>query len=152
MLLLDSVVAHAGIDVFSVNLKRDAGTTASLTYNSGASPAQLGQPLEIRLLAVDFTDEYEVAFDDVKLSRVTSDAVTVTLTLAVNNVGRLDPPVQDTMTIDVYDDACKAAIGKGLAADNPTDIDGNCITGLADFAVMATKWLTDNALTAPVAK
>ena len=42
-------------------------TTASLTYNSGASPAQRGQPLEIRLLAVDFTDWFEVHYDDVKL-------------------------------------------------------------------------------------
>jgi hypothetical protein len=42
-------------------------TTASLTYNSGASPAQIGQPLEIRLLAVDFTDWYEVHYDNVVL-------------------------------------------------------------------------------------
>ena len=151
MLLLDSVVAHAGMDVFRVNFKRDAGTTASLTYNSSASPAQLGQPLEIRLLAVDFTDEYEVDFDDVKLSRVTSDAVTVTLTLAVNDV--LNPtPVEDTMTIDVYDDACAAALGAGLDAIGPADFDGNCITDFKDFAEMAGAWLTDYELTAPVAK
>jgi hypothetical protein len=54
------------------------------------------------------------------------------------------------MTIDVYDDACKATIGAGLAGDNPTDIDGNCITGFGDLAVMAAKWLNDNALTEPV--
>ena len=58
----------------------------------------------------------------------------------------------DTMTIDVYDTACKAAIGKGLAADNPTDFDGNCITGLEDLAEVATKWLNDTRLTEPVAK
>ena len=40
---------------------------AILTYNSGASPAQLGDPLEIRLLAVDFADGYEVDFDNVIL-------------------------------------------------------------------------------------
>ena len=45
--------------------------TVSLSYNSGANPAQLGLPLEIRLLAVDFTDWYEVNFDDVKLGYVT---------------------------------------------------------------------------------
>jgi len=63
-----------------------------------------------------------------------------------------NPTVADTMTIDVYDDACLAAIGKGLAADNPGDFDGNCITGFEDLAVMATKWLVDYALSEPVAK
>ena len=47
----------------------------SLTYQSGPDPAQLGQPLEIRLIAVDFTDgggfdAYEVDFDEVSLSIV----------------------------------------------------------------------------------
>jgi hypothetical protein len=45
----------------------------SLTYTSGHSPAQLGQPLEIRLIAVDYTDGgggdgYEVDFDSVTLT------------------------------------------------------------------------------------
>jgi hypothetical protein len=56
------------------------------------------------------------------------------------------------MTIDVYDDACKAAIGKGLAADYPADVDGNCIINFADFAVMATTWLNDTGLTGPIPK
>jgi photosystem II stability/assembly factor-like uncharacterized protein len=42
----------------------------SLTYDSGPNPAQLGQPLEIRLLA---TGSQEVNFDDVTLTGV-SDA------------------------------------------------------------------------------
>jgi hypothetical protein len=61
-------------------------------------------------------------------------------------------PVDDTMTIDVYDDACKATLGAGLAADNPTDLNRDCVTGLEDIAVMALAWLVDNSLTAPVAK
>jgi len=40
---------------------------AVLTYNSGAAPDQLGEALEIRLLAVDFTDWYEVHYDNVVL-------------------------------------------------------------------------------------
>jgi len=131
-------------------------TTASLTYNSGASPAQLGEALEIRLLAVDFTDGKGVDFDDVWLTAEgpTPDPYSVTLTLAVNNEGQ--PPekaVDDTMTIDVYDDACEAArIGKGLAADNAGDFDGNCITDANDLGELATKWLDDTGLTAPVTK
>jgi hypothetical protein len=56
------------------------------------------------------------------------------------------------MTIDVYDDACKVAISIGLATENPTDLDKNCITDLRDYAILAAKWLVDNALTAPIAK
>ena len=88
-------------------------------------------------------------FDDVKLTAEgpTPDPYTVTLTLAVDDV------YKDTMTIDVYDDACEAArIGKGLAADNPGDFDGNCITDANDLAELATKWLNDTGLTGPVVK
>jgi hypothetical protein len=56
------------------------------------------------------------------------------------------------MTIDVYDDAYKAAIGKGLAANYPADLDGNCIMNFNDVALMATKWLNDIGLKEPVIK
>jgi hypothetical protein len=126
--------------------------SAGLTYNSGASPAQLGETLEIRLLAVNSTDDQEVDFDDVKLTAEgpTPDPYDVKLTLTVNDGD--NPPVTDTMTIDVYDDACKAAIGKGLAADNPGDFDGNCVTDFEDLALMATKWLDDTGLAGPQPK
>ena len=87
----------------------------------------------------------------VTITKATDNPSTVTLTLAVHD--GIHPTVQDTMTIDVYDDACLAArIGLGLAADNPTDLDGNCITDLKDLAEMLAKWLDDHALTAPVPK
>jgi hypothetical protein len=51
----------------------------------------------------------------------------------------------------VYDDARQAArIGKDLTSI--TDLDNNCITNLRDYAVLAAKWLIDNALTKPIAK
>jgi hypothetical protein len=56
------------------------------------------------------------------------------------------------MAIDVYDDACQAAIGRGLAADYPADFDRNCVINFDDFALMATTWLNDTGLTEPVAK
>jgi len=68
------------------------------------------------------------------------------MTLAVNNAGRTDPPVKSIMTIDVYDDACLAALDLALAEIDPTDLDGNCITNFEDFALMAAKWLDDYAL------
>ncbi len=81
----------------------------------------------------------------------TGDALTVTLTLVVHD--GIHPAVQDTMTITVYDNACLATrFGLGLAANHPTDLDGNCTTDSRDFAVMTTKWLNDTGLTEPVAK
>ena len=126
--------------------------TASLTYDSGADPAQLGEALEIRLLAVNFANGKGVDFDNVQLTAEGPPAEphSVRLTLTVND-GE-NPPVRNAMTIDVYDDACKAAIGKGLGADNPGDFDGDCITSFTDLAVMATKWLNDTGLTGPVPK
>jgi hypothetical protein len=60
--------------------------------------------------------------------------------------------VEDTMTIAVYDDACLAAKAAGPVVIDSTDIDENCITNFKDFAVMASTWLEDYALTEPVAK
>jgi len=88
----------------------------------------------------------------VTITKATDNPSIVTLTLAVNNEGRLEPAVEDTMTIDVYDDSCLAAKAAGTVELDPTDFDGNCITNFEDFAVMATTWLYDYTLTEPVAK
>jgi len=137
----------------------DAGV--SMITWSGQSvqldPNVAGTPLTYAWSA-DPVDGVGVAFSDATALAPTvtitkpapGDAVTVTLALTVK--GGLNPVMGDTMTIDVYDDACLAAIGKGLGADNPTDFDGNCITGLEDVAVMATKWLIHTGLTGPVPK
>ena len=98
---------------------------------------------------VVFSDE-TVEDPTVTITKDTDNPSTVRLTLTVND--GVNPPVTDSIRIDVYDDACLAAIGKGLAADNPGDFDGNCITGLGDLAVMATKWLNDTGLREPVVK
>jgi hypothetical protein len=82
----------------------------------------------------------------------TGDATVVTMTLAANNVGSGKPAVEDTMTIDVYDDACKAANADGALEYDPVDFDANCITDLSDYAVMAAAWLVDYTLTGPVTK
>ncbi len=73
----------------------------------------------------------------------------VTLTLAVND--EFNPtPVTDTMTIDVYANECMAAIGTG--ADDPGDVDEDCMTNLKDIAEIAAAWLDVYSLTAPFAK
>jgi len=112
-----------------------------LTYLWSADPAD----------GVEFSDPDALA-PTVTITKATDNPSVVTLTLAVNNEGRVEPPVTDTMTIDVYDDSCLAAKAVGLAVIDPTDFDGNCITNFGDFAVMATTWLDDYTLTAPEPK
>ncbi len=101
----------------------------------------------------------------VTITKATGDAVTVTLTLALNLQGRTEPDVEDNMTIDLYDDPCLAAIA---ALGSDYDFDENCIRNLEDFSVisatwqagselaylaaMASKGLVDYTLTAPVPK
>ena len=116
-----------------------------VSYAWSAEPNGIGDP------------DIDVVFDSnsiedptVTIAKAAGDAVTVTLTLTVND-GE-NPPVEDSMTIDVYDDACKATIGKGLAVDNPADFDENCITGFEDLAVMASTWLDSEVLQAPIPK
>ncbi|MHC4743711.1 MAG: hypothetical protein ACYS8Z_17480, partial [Planctomycetota bacterium] len=76
-----------------------------------------------------------------------------TLTLEVNNQGRLEPPVTDSMKIDVYDDACQAALDLGeTVVFDSTDFNRDCITNFEDFALMAATWLDDYILTEPVPK
>jgi hypothetical protein len=122
-------------------VEKEGSDWTNLTYAWSADP----------LDGVEFSDPDALA-PTVTITKATDNPSTVTLTLAVNNEGRVEPPVTDTMTIDVYDDSCLAAIDLGLAVIDPTDFDANCITNLADFAEMALTWLDDYTLTAPVVK
>lgn len=89
----------------------------------------------------------------VTITKDTDDPSVVALTLAVNDQGRTGAPVEDSMSVYVYDDSCKMVrIGQGKAADHPTDLDGNCITDLRDFARLASQWLSGEALSAPIWK
>jgi hypothetical protein len=122
----------------------------SLTYLWTAEPNGIGDPN----LDVVITDaDTENAMVTITKTVPTGDVTVVTMTLAVNNAGNPpDDAVTDTMTIDVYDDACLAALDLGLATIDTTDLDGNCITAFPDFAVMAATWLDDYMLTEAVAK
>ena len=125
------------------NVVEKAGSSwTDLTYAWTANPAT----------GVVFVPDAGVESPTVTITKATGNPSAVVLKLEVNNSGRTGHGVIDTMQIDVYDTACKAAIGKGLAADNPTDLDGNCITDLADFAVFAADWLNGELMQAPVKK
>ena len=97
---------------------------------------------------VVFSDPNTLA-PTVTITKATLNPSPVKLTLAVTLEG-VDT-VSDTMTIDVYDDACKASRGNGHEYA-VTDFDGNCVTSLGDFALLAEKWLADYTLTEPAPK
>jgi len=113
----------------------------NLTYAWSAEPAD----------GVEFSDPNSLA-PTVTITKETDNPSVVTLTLAVNNEGRTGPPATDSMTIDVYDDGCIAALSLGLTELDPTDIDGDCATAFSDFALLAATWLDDYALTEPAPK
>jgi len=122
-------------------VEKEGSDWTDLTYLWSAEPAD----------GVEFSDP-DVLAPTVTITKATDNPSAVTLTLAVNNVGRVDPPVEDTMTIDVYDDSCLAAEGAGTVVFDSTDFNQDCITNFADFAVLATTWLEYYMLTEPVVK
>jgi hypothetical protein len=134
--------------------------TVNLSYNSGSSPAQEGEALEIRFIAKETVDaDRAVYFDDVQLliNGESGEIVyyhlptIVRLTLAATLEDYV--PVFDTMVIDVYDTACLAAIDTDLDVLDLTDITADdCITNILDFAEIAEGWLVDYELTEPVEK
>ena len=88
---------------------------------------------------VVFSDETAEA-PTVTITKETLNPSTVRLTLAVTLEG--EGTAEDSMKIYVYDDACMATTGAGYEYAI-TDFNGNCITGLGDFAILAQTWLVD---------
>lgn len=112
----------------------DTWKTASLTYNSGGDPVQLGQPLEIRLLAVDFDDWYEVHFDNVTLSYsepvpVWNDVNVVTVVELEAAVAAANPGDRINLAAGTYVLTSQIEIKSGVAYQGAgvdlTIIDGN---------------------------
>ena len=119
--------------------------TSSVTYESGDSPTQLGEPLEIRLIAKLGTQEMN--FDNVRLTAdpnfpaYVPDVLGLKLTLDIDGK-------YDAMEIDVYPDGCAAWLAAGLR--ETTDLVGDeCITNVADLAEWVKTWPDHNAFTEP---
>jgi hypothetical protein len=122
------------------------------TTGDGVGDPNMGEPLEIRLIAKK--DVYEMSFDNVRLTSSAGFPVqpgeTYTLTCtARDDVGS----GSDTVEIDVYDGACKAArLGLSKGAENPSDLNGDCETDLKDLSEMLLTWLDETVLTEPKVK
>lgn len=130
----DAMVTWSGESI-DLDASVQAGVTVT-SYSWTASPAD-----GVLFSATDVEDP------TVTITKATDNPSTVTLTLTVED-GE-NPPVANSLTVDVYDDACKATVAKGLNADNPTDLNGDCVTNLGDFAEMAAKWLAGEILAGP---
>ncbi|MCF7956172.1 MAG: hypothetical protein K9M75_10245 [Phycisphaerae bacterium] len=75
----------------------------------------------------------------------TDEAVVVTLMLSVTLEGV--GTVNDTITIDVYDNSCEAVEAMGVeAAYSASDFNKDCVVDINDLAVMAAAWLEDYSL------
>jgi len=69
--------------------------------------------------------------------------VTLMLSITLKDV----VTISDTMTIDVYDNSCKAAAAVGIeAAFDPADFNTDCIIDITDLAAMVAAWLEDYSL------
>ena len=101
---------------------------------------------------VVFTPSATVEAPTVTITKATNNPSVVTLTLAVNNEGSGKFDVLDTMTIDLYDDGCKAANADGTLEYDSTDFNQDCNTDLEDLAELAAAWLSDYTTTVPIVK
>ena len=121
-----------------------------------------GQPVQ---LAPTFDDYTPSTFawsadpaDGVVFSNPNIEAPTVTITKATDNPStvtltlEVDGTHEGSMEIDVYDDACTAAIAVGLSVYDQTDLDENCVTDIKDLAAVLAEWLADYKATGPAPK
>ncbi|MCF7954367.1 MAG: hypothetical protein K9M75_01060, partial [Phycisphaerae bacterium] len=137
-------------DANSLTVEPGTFVTSEINYTSGAS-VNSGQKLGIRLIALmgshvrdidaGDTSVYEVNFDDVRI--LTDGDSTYAITLAVSD--EANPAVEDTMQIDVFDDACLATV-VGMGIRGSGDVNGDCDVNTDDLQQMATMWLNDHNL------
>jgi len=120
----------------------NSNPVTALTFEWSAYPAG----------GVVFTPNANVEDPNVTITKATDNPSVVTLTLAVNNEGSGKYDVIDTMMIDVYDDACKAANADGTLEYDSTDFNRDCITNFEDVVEMVAAWLIDYTATVAIVK
>jgi hypothetical protein len=74
-----------------------------------------------------------------------------TVTVTVDDEFPFNAPHAATLQLDCADNPCQAARSIGIGAQYAGDITVDCKVNLTDFARIAREWLTDYALTGPVA-
>ena len=94
-------------------------------------------------------DSNSIEDTTVTITKDAGEPISVTLELLVDDGVTI--PVWDTVTIEVYDDACMAT-RLGLEITERTDLNKDCIINLKDLAVIAAKWLYVTGLESPQPK
>ncbi len=137
----DNMVALSGQDVTLAPtiVEKDPTDWTNLTYHWTAEPDT----------GVSFSAT-DVEAPTVTITKATDNPSIVTLTLAVYGEGK-PMPVEDTLTIDVYNDTCLASLAAGIPLDE-MDLDGNCVINLEESAKMAETWLVDYEIEDPAPK
>jgi hypothetical protein len=127
-------------DVVVVNNDPGAGDV-NLTWSAAPVPD----------VTVDFSDIHaQYPTVTITKSAPAASVTPVTLTLTGTQLGK--NPVESSMTIDVYDNACDAGLGAGAIVIYPTDFNSNCTTDMEDLVQMTTAWLVEFSLTEPAIK
>jgi hypothetical protein len=152
-----AILAEDNNEQYELPIPQGGGTAPWYTsevvyeYDEVADANKLGEPLEIRLLAINGTQE--MSFDNVHLTAdpafLVQPGTTYEFKITASDALGSDSA---TIGIDVYETACQAAVGAGLRAENPSDIDGDCYTDIHDLAAMALTWLEDQTPIAPFIK
>lgn len=111
---------------------------SALTYAWSASPSD----------GVVF-DSDTIESPTITITKSAGDPITITFTLAANNIGSGNPDEIDIMQIEVYDNSCLAALSLGPVLFDSTDFNKDCLTNIGDLAELAFNWLVDYKLTEP---
>jgi len=141
----------------SLTIAAQTWETSVVLYTNDpvADANKLDLPLMVKLVnPADSPGGADVEFDNVVLTSdtlfpVATGVETVTMTVLVSDGGN-PIPVEASVEIDVYDDAChmaRAAFGK----DDPNDLDKDCDIDIDDLAVIAATWLNDTSIDTPAA-
>jgi hypothetical protein len=139
----DDMITWSGEPVLlDPTVVNNSDPVTDLTFEWSAYPAN----------GVVFTPNANVEDPNVTITKATNNPSVVTLTLAVNNVGSGKYDVEDTLTIDMYDDGCKAANADGALEYDSSDFNRDCKTNLEDLAEMAAAWLFDYTATEAIVK
>jgi len=129
--------------------------TSEISYTNDpvADANKLDLPLMIKLVnPATSAGGADIEFDNVVLTAdslfpIASGVETVTMTVFVSDEAN-PTPVQASVEIDVYDDACAMA-RIAFDADNLADLDKDCVIDIDDLASVAATWLNDTSIDAP---
>jgi len=101
------------------------------------------------LITIDFDETAEDPI--VTITNISRSKATVTMTIFAYDEAN-PQPVEASVIIEVYNDACDMAVNGEGATISKTDLNADCITDIRDLAEMAAEWLVDISSPGPLPK